>query len=282
MIHHIGHIKVDSTQVIVKMVRWRRSRCFVYVLLELLDWLYHACLVLHDEFFWICWQQRLPVLEIGLELERFVVDFDRLIHFDGVHGFILSRALCLTEVHSCCGPSVYSFFVAILAWCLGFGFVCCLPGRCAACLLDILICKVVHVMLAQTLQLWVVNVDVLVVACPPGMCRCVLSFLNLATLLMLLLILESLELPLQIVHRFLLQAYELLLVFSGTRSRSLMWHSRYEVGVQIHSHLVDVAFMIAPFANMADYELFIWIFFISSCLLVLQILFLLFNDVIIY
>ena len=272
MIHHIGHIKVDSTQVIVKMVRWRRSRCFVYVLLELLDWLYHACLVLHDKFFWICWQQRLPLLEIGLELERFVVDFDRLVHFDGVHGFI-----CLTEVHSCCGSSVYSFFVAMLACFLGFR-----PGLCAACLLDILICKVVHVMLAQTLQLWVVNVDVLVVACSSGMSRCVLSLLNLATLLMLLLILESLELPLQIVHRFLLQAYELLLIFSGTRSRSLMWHSRYEVGVQIHSHLVDVAFMIAPFANMADYELFIWIFFISSCLLVLQILFLLFNDVIIY
>ena len=272
MIHHIGHIKVDSAQVIVKMVRWRRSRCFVYVLLELLDWLYHACLVLHDKFFGICRQQRLPILEIGLALERFVVDFDRLVHFDGVRGFI-----CLTEVHSCCGSSIYSFFIAILAWCLGFR-----PGQCTACLLDILICKVVHVMLAQTLQLRVVNIDVLVVACSPGMCRSVLSLLNLAALLMLLLILESLELPLQIVHRFLLQAYELLLVFSGTRSRSLMWHGRYEVGVQIHSHLVDVAFMIAPFANMADYELFIWIFFISSCLLVLQILFLLFNDVIIY
>lgn len=247
MIHHIGHIKVDSTQVIVKMVRWRRSRCFIYVLLELLDWLYHACLVLHDEFFWICWKQRLPIMEIGLELERFVVDFDCLIHFDGVRSFI-----CLAEVYSCCWSSIYCIFVAILSLYLSFG-----PGQCAAGLLDILICKVVHVIFVWTLQLWVVNIDVLVVACPPGMCRCVLSLLNLGTLLLLLLILESLELPLQIVHRLLLQAHELLLLFSGTRSRSLVWHRRYEVGIQIHSHLVDVALMIAPFANMADSEFFI-------------------------
>ena len=66
-----------------------------------------------------------------------------------------------------------------------------------------------------------------------------------------------------------------------------MRHSRYEVGIQIHSHLVTMSFLVAASANMsaaymADYEFLICFISISSSLLALQILLLLLDDVIIY